>query len=542
MKKKLIACLLAICMIAGLTVGCTSNEDPAPTDANTQQPSSNPATNDPNATDIGSGLVSYMNPDDPEPKYGGDLVLIQGWFTDFYLPAVSGNGAQMLTEPAIESLGRQLPDKTWVPFLAESWEANEEDATFTIKVREGIKFHDGSDLNAEVVAWNIQEIMDAGRGADICYPTSVEATDEYTVVIQYESYQNVWVEQLSMVHIVSKATYDAEGEDYMSTHAVGTGAFIQDEMIQGTSIKYVRNDNYWQEGLPFLDSITLMNITDENTKISSMMNGEVHGVSISKGSSITQLSAADGIKRQEATNAGYTWLAVQARDENSPFSDVRVRQALMYAIDREAVAQAVTEGIGHARCQFANPGQLDYLEDPITYDYDEAKAKELLAEAGYPNGFDTVIEVVQTQEAAAVAIQSYLKSVGINAEISLLDTATHTQIKANGDIKGINVWGGSSQATSMCNFYTRFVGPNRNTYVNSNPTIEELDKLLAEIPTIADPDEWKAECQEMGRIFNEQLPMLPFFSTVSEYFMSDNLYGFEYFGAWQWTPETSYFA
>ena len=540
MKTRLLALMLVLCMAVGAIAGCSNDtqKDPTPTQG----------SQDPAPTQGGVSISSATPVDtsgDPEPQYGGDLVLVLGMRPSFFLPKVSGKGTQMLICPAIESLGRQQPDGSWEPFLAESWEGDPENLTFTIKLREGIMFHDGSELTAEVVTWNFDIMMEAGRRVDLCSPSSYEATDEYTVVMHFDAWNSMIYEILGMVRIVSKYSYDTYGEDYMQVNAVGTGAFIQDEYVQGNSIKFVRNENYWQEGLPYLDSITQINMTDENTKISSLLNGEVHACSFNKESSIVQLQSVDGLKNILNQCAGTaSTMQIMVNSVNNPFEDVLVRQAVMYALDRDASAKALVYG-ATGICQMGVPGSYTYLENPTyTYDYDPEKAKELLTEAGYPNGFETELLNTQLSEAQMVALKSYLDAVGINCTINLVDKATEDEHWLQGTFKGLSCSGGSPASVDWCNFIDRTCGPNRTRYVPSQQDFPEFYDLILKEAVATTEEEQKSLAQEVGKYINENLPMLPWYASYSYYFTADNLYGTRYYDiqSWQWTPETAYFA
>ena len=287
-------------------------------------------------------------------------------------------------------------------------------------------------------------------------------------------------------------------------------------------------------------------MTDTNTQISAMLNGEIQGVDVRTGSVAAQMEAIDGLKNiTNATGATVGFTHINMNMADTPFADVLVRQAIMYGLDRESSAQGVTEGLGHALNQYAVEGSYAYLEDPTyTYDYDPEKAKELLTEAGYPNGFDTTIDTSTTYEKQAVALQSYLDAIGINAEIKMNDTATLTDLEQGGTFAGMTVMSGSVASNDPTNFIDRLMGPNRTRFLASALQDEEFFTLLTEEPYAKTTEERNEYCQQIGKYINENLPILPWYYMANPYYVVDNLYGTHYYSvqAWQWTPDTAYLA
>lgn len=539
MKTRILTMLMAVCLILALFVGCSDNgADSTPTaGSNTEAP--NPSSDVNQTSDPGA---------EDEAKYGGDLVLAATSLpTDFFTPGASAKGNWIYLCPALEPLGIQQTDGSWSPHLAESWEADAENNTFTIKLKEGIKFHDGSDFNADALVKIFDMYFDEGGQANICSPTSYEASDDYTVVMYFDSFMNTWVETISQVHVLSPTALEENGKDYLSTNAIGTGPFIQTEFIAGNSLKFVKNEDYWMEGLPYLDSIEFVVMSDTNTQVSSLTNGEIHGVQVSSGSIVAQLSANDSLKdisKLTPATASFFYIGVNSADENSPFADVRVRQAAMYAIDRDASAAALTEGLGMGVNQICVEGSYGYIEAPNAYEYDVEKAKELLTEAGYPNGFDTTIYVNSNFEMQAVALKSYLDAAGINSEISMQDSATFTETTVNSSFQHVAINAGSVASYDPATYYGRIFGPERTRWKGSMTEFTDAHELLAK--TMSAPT-FEEQCEYLGQIYtfvNEELPHLPWYTYAASYFTADNLYGtgMDEVQAFQWTPHLAYFA
>lgn len=542
--------LLILCLAAAVFAGCSDTTDPGSTPSST--PDGTPDASQTQTSEPGF-TAEYpwqeLEEGAPEPEYGGTAYVVQTNRTNFYMPSVSGKGTQMLICPAVESLGRQLNDGTWVPFLAESWEADPDALTFTIKLREGIKFSDGSDLNAEVVVWNIEESLAHGKLADLGDPSSVEALDEYTILLKFENgWSSVLEELYGMFRVVSKYSYDTYGEDYMKTTPVGTGAFVMTEATPGTSFTFTARDDYWQEGLPYLDEIVMMVITDENTKISALISGELSCATTAKGSTVAQMAGVDGVKSVTLEGPALgSFYAVGMNSVDTPFEDELVRQAAMYALDRDAIGYAISEGLGKGICQFGLEGSNVWLPDDelySTYDYDPEKAKELLTEAGYPDGFEITFYAASNQQDFAVAVKSYLDAIGIITEIELHEYSELQSMNNTNMIQGICNIGGSAASLDYGNFMARTVSVNRTQMKLIQKEFYELSDLILKQQAATSKEESDQLAKQMGYLYNKELPSLPVYTAFNSLFLAENLYGINYNSvqSFQWTPDTAYFA
>lgn len=214
--------------------------------------------------------------EDATPQYGGMLTVL-AMESNSMFPALSSTTSNRFNfSPAVESLGRRNAETgDTEPWLAESFTVDADALTLTIKLREGIKFSDGSDFNADAVIWNFDKLVEYGKASEICSPESYEKTDDYTVVLHYTAWNNTWVDILGECYIYCPAAFEANGEEWATLHAVGTGAFIQSEYVRDSHITYVRNDNYWRAGEPYLDSIKLLYINDSMTQYASFINKEL---------------------------------------------------------------------------------------------------------------------------------------------------------------------------------------------------------------------------------------------------------------------------
>ncbi len=372
-----------------------------------------------------------------EPKRGGTLraVVVNDWTTMWPVLA-TGPAPSACYDWLIR--WRKGVDGRWgpTPGLALSWDLGDTSATF--KLRQGVKFHDGSDLKADVVAWNAQQWMQNPKslahdnllGVDEKNPATV--IDDYTVKINLTGPDAALLAALSdatqTTGIASKAAFDKMGQDGLNLHAVGTGPFVFDQFQSGAQLSLNRNDNYWDKDadgnpLPYLDKIVYRFIPDDSVRLTEMRSGNAD---------ITDfILGRDAITAKGDTNLVYLedqTLGNRYRfffnGQKGPFKDnLKLRQAVSYALDRDAIAKAVGAGVGIPQKYDLTPGVIGYDPSVPFYGYDLAKAKSLMAESGAPSGLqiDLVVITREADQQMAQIIQQMLDKIGIKAQISALE-------------------------------------------------------------------------------------------------------------------------
>ncbi len=460
MKKttRILAILLTLVILFALAAcsGRVTNTEPSDSTASPVLDTSSPATQTIEPTEDGE-----------QPQYGGTVTI--GWRNvpaDLFFIKNHSFSVYYLA-PCCETLAR-LVNRTndWEPFLAESLTSDLEKNTFTIKLKEGIMFHDGSELTAEVVEWNFQFMVDNNQGSYLGDPVSFEIADKYTLVVNYASPSVNWSELLGQIPIYSKLAYDTYGLDYCLMNPVGTGPFVFSEFVADDHISYVRNDNYWQEGLPYLDGWDIQAVADPAAQMTAFTNGEIDFIEISDNPIIESMLAMGVKDKHESTYASYTAFGIypNSKVEGDPWYDTTVRQAaLLYGIDWDSVALLAggTRGAAHLQqCIESALCYVDGMEEESYYDLD--KAKSMLAEAGYPDGFSTKIYTPMTTLAAATAVQDQLKSLNIEAEIvqvTPMDTA-----RSDGKTPGLSMLMVTTAYDLIYKSYTMFFNENSISY------------------------------------------------------------------------------
>jgi len=364
------------------------------------------------------------------PKYGGIFTFNQNGGLP-KIGAVTDNLGfigNRNSYPALEPLFITDDNENLKPWLAESWDISPDGKTITLFLRKGVKFHDGTDFNAAAVKYNLEEVYKANiLGSSILGKvSSYDVLDEHTLRLNLKEYDCTLLQRLAQgtIGLIASPTAmkkPVTPETVAKLHCVGTGPFVFESWKRDHYVQYKRWDGYWRKGLPYLDGIRIQSMADLTVSLMSLRAGEVEAVDNVDPVDALQLQKEGFILQIQELHFHHSILP-DGGNPNSPFADKRVRLALDYAIDKRAMAQGI--GMG-----FYEPlGQLAYSKDPwfnpdLEYrEYNPEKAKKLLAEAGYPNGFKTkIISDVMARRDALVAIQTYIKKVGIDAELEMLE-------------------------------------------------------------------------------------------------------------------------
>lgn len=319
------------------------------------------------------------------------------------------------------------------PGLATEWAFAEDGLSMTLKLREDVSFSNGEKFNAEAVAkclnyYISDECGHVFKGSDLSMITGVEVVDEYTVRINLSGVDAALGLELagSSGYIVAPSVID-NGE--MATNPIGTGPFMLKEYKEGESVELVANPNYYKMGvdgkpLPYLDGIRYIVITDDTTKTTNLISGDIDGVDrhASSTSVLTAQSLDNMVTYQNPVTNVYN---ISCNLLYPPLQDVRVRQAIAYGTNAPEIIEVAMEGFGAVSPFWTDAGKWFYYDyNPYTYDPD--KARSLLVEAGYADGIDLELAIIAREPDATVAqlIQSQLSEIGINITINAMDSAS----------------------------------------------------------------------------------------------------------------------
>jgi len=311
------------------------------------------------------------------------------------------------------------------PVLATSWELAEDRKSYTFKLRQGVKFHDGSPFNAHVVKWNHERILESDRPI-LTKVTSIDVIDDYTIKYNLSNWDSIVLYEfsLSTCFIISQAAAEKNGVKWLETNIVGTGPFKLKDYKRSTHHIYEKFDDYWVEGLPYLDGIEYYMIADPMTQLASLKKGEINALREVDIIMAEEIEEFGGFYIEYITS-GTMMMWYNNTDPESCWSDRRMREALEYAIDKDTITKTLGKGYVHAIYEVL--GGIHEAGDPGTAPrkYDPQKAKQLIAEAGYPDGLKIpFFTVTRFYDDFMVALQNDLAKVGIELTVNRLESAT----------------------------------------------------------------------------------------------------------------------
>jgi peptide/nickel transport system substrate-binding protein len=386
---------------------------------------------------------------DNGPVMGGDLVIARGpdALTMDSTSAQFENFSMSVFQQMGQSLFEPTPDgQDLAPLLATGFTVSDDGLTYTIPLREDIVFSDGSPMTANDVKFSIDQdtkTANTGWGFVNSAIDVVNIVDDYTidVVLKYP-----WAPIIADLSMFSNAivpdNYGGKTAEAYYTAPVLTGPFMWGEWKKGQYLKLVKNPNYWKEGKPYLDSVSWNVVPDSNTRKLQLQGGQVDINDTPDWSSFDSLDGSPSVTTYAfpSTQIDYVGLN-QARE---PFSDVHVRRAIAFAVDRQALVDAVLFGHGEVANSLLSPGTPFYDENVEGPQYDVAKAKAELAMSSKPDGFSTTLLIRSgnaNQATSSQIIQDQLKVIGIDVEIVQLDpTANKKALQAMEYDMAFSVW------------------------------------------------------------------------------------------------------
>ncbi|MEN8698719.1 ABC transporter substrate-binding protein [Bacillus infantis] len=459
-----------------------------------------------------------------ETAAGGTLVFGRSGDSDALDPAITTEGESFkVTVNIFETLinfGEQ--DTEIQPGLATEWEESEDGLKHTLKLREGVKFHDGTDFNAEAVVFNFNR-WKAGNKEEFYYYasqfgdvlTEVKAVDDYTVEFTLSRPIAPFLKNLAMspFGIASPAAVEKAGDKF-TDNPVGTGPFKFKEWKRNDRVVVEKNPDYWQEGLPKLDSVIFRVIPENSARLNALSTGEVDlidGVSFSDVGQI-EGNAELQLFDRPSMNVGYLGLT----NTRGPLKDKKVRQALNYAVDKQALIDAFYSGYAEPAKNPMPPGIAGYNDEVQDYEFNPEKAKELLKEAGYENGFEMELWAMPVArpympdgQKVAEAIQANFADVGVKAKIVSYEWGTYLD-KANKGEADSFLLGWTGDNGDADNFlYVLLdqdtIGSNNYTYYKN----QEVHDLLIKAQTLTDQAEREELYKQAQLIIKDDAPWIP---------------------------------
>ncbi len=409
--------------------------------------------------------------------------------------------------PVVETLVGVTSEGLAPTKLATGWKIAEDGSSITFELRKGVKFHDGTDFNAEAVKWNVDVIRD--QSAELKVITSIDVVDEYTVRFNLSEYSNSLLVHMSWKNgmMISPASVEGRSDEYVATHLIGTGPFVLEEFQVDTKAVFKKFADYWDEGKPYLDGMEYLVAADQNTARTAFLSGEAQMWDYLDARNAPDLKAA-GHKVNTCPGLARV-MQPDSVNPDSPLAKKKVRWALEHAIDKRAIADAFGYGTWSAT---VGPCASIHLGCPVAEEnarnFDPKKAKELLAEAGYPDGFKmTIYSVRSIDDELLIAIQAYLANVGIDAEVQKPDSATLSSLRREGWQNGVLLQGLTTDSPSYVTAL-QIDGPHK---LNASSTLvpAEYKDRLAKVAAARDAATEKKLSEELVRYVQEEAIFIP---------------------------------
>jgi peptide/nickel transport system substrate-binding protein len=399
------------------------------------------------------------------------------------------------------------------PLLAESWKQID-DITWEFTLRQGVKFHDGTEFTADAVKATFDRLLDPNVGS----PRAVvfEMVKEVKVVDQH-TVQFILKEPFSPLlsilashegGIISPKAIEKYGKEVIN-EPNGTGPFVFESWTPGQEVVFNKNEEYWGTGAK-VDKVVFKVVPEETTRISMIETGEAH---IAEPLSVPMMetveaSSATEVYRSEGFGTEYIGFNVQ----KEPFDDVRVRKAVAHAVEMDSIIKGVFNNVGKQANSLLGSKVFGYHEALKAYEYNLNEAKRLLAEAGYPNGFEISFKTMDSKERINLAevVQSQLKGIGIKTNIEILEYGTFVEQVNNGDSEMFILSWRNATGDADYNQYNLIHssshGAAGNTFFYSN---DEVDRLIEEARSETDAEERKALYAKAQEIEMEDALYIP---------------------------------
>ena len=391
-----------------------------------------PATTAAGETSAATEAASTAGGDNTAVSPDNDFVIALQADATHLDPHVSGNGvSNTITNSMYETLVWFDENLELKPLLAKSWTVSDDGLDYTFVLNEGIKFHDGEPFNAESIVANYERAKSDSSlrlASQTAMWDSVTVDSEYQVTIHLKEPNNTFLNKLAQVRIVSPKAIKELGKDGLAKQSAGTGPFILSERVDGGYTKMVRNENYWQDG-PKVDTLTWRVVPEDGARVALLQTGEADIISplpaiqvdkLKDDASLDVLNLGGLTYRYATLNKNYT-----LADGRKPLDDVRVRQAMNYAFDSEAYTQVVFQGYASVPTSlFAS--SVPYYAEQTPYTADVEKAKSLMSEAGYSDGFPINIWVDNTtiEMQGAEFLKQQLAQINIDVNVVPMESTT----------------------------------------------------------------------------------------------------------------------
>lgn len=418
------------------------------------------------------------------------------------------------------------------PGLAESWDVQDGGLKIRFTLRKGVNFHNGEAFDANAVKYTFDRLLgEEGKGgpqrSNYTSIKSVEIIDDYTVDFHMNQPDPIMLTKLAGYGsmIVPPKYIEEHGEEYFDMNPVGTGPFKLVSYTQGTKLELTANEDYFR-GAPKLDNLTYRFIREDATRLAELLSGNVDVVHDLSSSSFSTVEESDNARL--ISLPGPSIQSFQFNLIEGITKDVKVRQALNMAVDKQMIVDALLGGYGEPISTLQ--GKLSFGYDPELqdYPYDPEQARKLLKEAGVAEGAEISIDYRssnQTVGEIAQALSGFFGEIGINASVNPVENAVFINERVpNGETNELFQfgWGGWTFDFDNTAYLVYHSGEKRNPYLKS----EEMDALLETQRQSVDQESREKNLQAVARLAHEQAYHLPLYNAFTVYAVSNKVTDF----------------
>ncbi|GGD21783.1 ABC transporter substrate-binding protein [Aureimonas glaciei] len=405
-----------------------------------------------------------------------------------------------------------------VPGLAESW-TSIDDNTWEFKLRQGVKFHNGEAFDAEAVKFTLDRVLDpAAKSPTLSYIrtiTKVDIVDPSTVRITTSAPDPLLPTRMSRypAYIVPPKYVKEVGNDGFATHPVGTGAYKFVEFIPDQHVILEANKDYWR-GAPAIETVTFKAIPEGTARATALLTGEadiIENVPVDLVPMVRESPDADLVQVKNGGNTIYLGLVMSEK----PLDELKVRQALNLAIDRQSLVDNILQGMASVKGTQVGPADFGYVDIPAP-EYNPEKAKQLLAEAGLPDGFSIKMQSTNRymkDGEIAQAIAQMFGEVGVKVELEVLDWSVYVQqVPRKGPVFML-AWGSTQTLDADAAIFAIM----RSGEPYSTVSIPALDALLDQSRSTVDPTARAAILADIQKLAADEVPLLTLYQEDSIY-------------------------
>jgi peptide/nickel transport system substrate-binding protein len=458
-----------------------------------------------------------------------DIWILSNLYDTLLLPTDDGKGVQ--------------------PGLATAWKVGDDGLSVTLTLREGAKFSDGAPITAEDVQWSLQRAAKPDNGIWGFLIESIgdiTIQDPKTIVLKLKHPDPAILAALTVFNtaVLPKKVFEAapgktdeEKAKAYEEHPVSSGPFVLQSWQRGSEMKLVKNPNYWRQGedgkpLPYLDGITFEVIPDDATRILKLQSGELDGAEFIPYARVEELKADANINMELFPSTRIEFVTMNVRPQlngkDNPLSNEKVRQALNYATDKDAIIQIVTHGVGSPMTSYIPSATPMHVGDKPLFPVDVEKAKQLMKDAGFADGISLSLLVLagnQDEVGIATALQQMWGQIGVKLDLQQVDNASRTDQYRKGTFQmRLSAW---TDDIADPNEFTSYAASSKNIQaLHTGWKNDEVDQLFDKSQSETDPAKRAEEYKRIQEIFNASGPIVPLYQTPYPVALRKNVKGF----------------